>query len=82
MQYSHLTYNINLALNCISKLLWKGKCYFSHGVLNNSHFAFVSLSPLVTIHDGDSHDEETNVGLEGREGGWESRRDWEIKEHA
>ena len=40
------------------------------------------LSPLVTIHDGDSHDEETNVGLEGREGGWESRRDWEIKEHA
>ena len=31
---------------------------------------FILLCPsLVTIHDGDGHDEEANVGLEGREEG-------------
>ena len=40
-----------------------------YNILDSFKFAFVCLSSLVAIHDGDGHDEETDVGLEGREEG-------------
>ena len=49
----------------------------SHGILDIGGFGLVSLFLLVAIHDGDGHDEETNIDLRegGREGGTEGGRE-------